>query len=54
MVITPVNSGYDYGYDVALQLDNRIVVVGDNINQFVVVRYSGDPVIMTYRPLVLR
>lgn len=40
-VMTPVN-GNDEGYDVVLQADGKIVVVGQANGDFAIVRYQGD------------
>jgi uncharacterized delta-60 repeat protein len=41
-VITPVGSGADQGYGVAVQPDGKIVLAGQSGNDFAVVRYAGD------------
>ncbi|MUG95780.1 hypothetical protein F7734_26855 [Scytonema sp. UIC 10036] len=51
-VITPVGSGSDGGKGIALQSDNKIVVVGGGGGDFVVTRYEGvsDGIISTPSP----
>jgi len=45
-VVTPVGSGYDFGYSIALQSDGKIVLAGESSNgsnyDFALVRYDAD------------
>lgn len=39
---TPIGTGDDFGYAVAIQADGKIIVVGSSSNDFAVVRYNTD------------
>lgn len=45
-VVTPIGSGNDYGYDVAIQSDGKILLAGESDNgnniDFALVRYNND------------
>ncbi len=41
MIVTPISGGDDMGYSVALQSDGKIVMAGESIYNFALVRYNG-------------